>query len=115
MFNYDNRTFRGRNNSANSEVSDATVFHYFQQDNELSGTYNGGSIASGHLLGLVHADDSLPFHYHHLNTDGELMAGKCGSEPVAQPDGHLVMHERWQWRSGDRSSGSSELEELDQP
>ena len=38
MFHYDNRTFSGRNNPANGEVSNTIVFHNFQHGNELSGT-----------------------------------------------------------------------------
>jgi hypothetical protein len=62
-------------------------------------------------LGLVHPDGSLEFYYHHLNEEGALMAGHCTSIPRFE-DGKLILEERWQWLTGDRSSGKSEVEEV---
>ncbi|MEM7405836.1 MAG: n-acetylglutamate synthase [Pseudomonadota bacterium] len=109
--NYNGKTFRGRTNSANGEVGAATQFEYHQTGQLLTGTYRGGSVRAGQLLGVVHDDDTLTFQYHHLNESGELMAGRCESTPVIL-DGRLVMRERWQWLTGDRSAGTSEVEEV---
>ena len=111
--NYNGRIFRGRTNTDNGEVSGETRFHYFQEGDRLWGTYSGGSIVDGHLLGTVFPDDHLEFCYHHLNEDGELMAGKCHSVPSYDANGTLVMKENWQWFSGDQSSGESEVEEVE--
>jgi hypothetical protein len=110
--NYNGNMFRGRSSSDNGEVSAMTEFHCGQTATLLTGTCSGGDIASGQLLGVVNADDSLDFHYYHLNTEGVLMAGKCHSTPTLGEDGLLVMHEQWQWLTGDRSSGESEVEEI---
>lgn len=110
--NYHQRRFRGRNNSANGEVSHDTLFHYFQQGELLSGHYAGGAIAQGQLLGKVLPDGSLEFLYQHLNAAGELMAGRCRSTPARAPDGRLILHESWQWLTGDGSSGHSVVEEV---
>jgi hypothetical protein len=77
----------------------------------LTGDYSGGAIVVGHLLGVVSDDDSLEFNYHHLNTDGVLMSGRCESKPRVV-DGRLVLAERWQWLTGNRSHGESEVEEI---
>jgi hypothetical protein len=50
------------------------------------------------------------FCYHHLNTDGKLMAGKCISTPCYLFDGKLVLQEKWRWLTGERSKGYSEVE-----
>jgi len=50
--------------------------------------------------------------YEHVNKDGELMTGRCHSVPEKLADGRLRMHEKWQWTSGDQSSGESTLEEV---
>jgi len=109
---YDGRRFRGRNNSEGGEVSGETRFEYHQEGDLLWGHYAGGSVEEGHLLGTVHPDNRLSFCYHHRNTDGVLMAGRCESKP--RWDGErLVLEESWQWLTGDQSSGFSEVEEID--
>jgi len=112
MINYNNRKFRGRTNSPNGEVDRETIFHYHQEDDRLRGTYSGGAIETGQLVGTVQEDGSLNFLYHHLTANGTLMAGECHSEPVPGEDGRLILQERWRWLTGDLSSGVSEVEEI---
>lgn len=111
--NYNGRVFRGASNSDTGEVSAATVFVYRQQGTVLSGEYSGGEIAQGHLLGTVGVDGSLDFCYHHLNVHGEAMAGTCHSVPERDANGRLVLNESWRWFTGDGSSGSSVVVEID--
>jgi hypothetical protein len=40
------------------------------------------------------------------------MTGICRSTPEILPDGRIRLHEKWQWTSGDRSSGESIVEEI---
>ena len=112
MLNYHLRQFRGKSNSANGEVSPHTVFTYYQQGDRLWGEYAGGDILRGHLQGKVQPDGSLFFLYHHENTAGECMAGQCHSSPSLGENGQLLLRERWQWFTGDQSSGHSEVEEI---
>ena len=109
--NYDGKRFCGVANSDNGEVSSDTVFTYHQQDSMLWGEYSGGSIHAGDLRGVVHADGSLEFLYHHLATDGRLQAGRCLSTPELDHEGRVTLHERWQWLTGDRSKGESIVRE----
>lgn len=111
--NYDGRVFRVRSTSDNGEVDDATRFVYRQFGDRLTGSYRGGEIAEGHLLGCVDADGTLSFCYHHVTTGGELRAGRCTSTPTRTDEGRLVLKESWQWLTGDRSRGTSELIEVD--
>ena len=39
------------------------------------------------------------------------MTGICQSTPELLPNGKLRLHEAWQWTAGDRSKGSSVIEE----
>lgn len=110
--NYDGRVFAVRDNSDNGEVGDGTVFHYHQTGDRLTGTYEGGSIEQGHLVGSVHPDGSLVFVYHHVTTGGDLRAGRCESEPTRDDAGQLMLRECWQWFTGDGSTGTSELVEV---
>lgn len=110
--NYDNRRFASVSNSANGEVSTATVFEYHQDGALVWASYSGGSIVYGTLLAQVDEQDCLDMRYQHLNTAGELMTGRCHSTPEVLPDGRLRLHEQWQWTSGDGSAGTSVIEEI---
>ena len=109
---YDNKTFRSVSNTGTGEVSDATVFHYQQRGLVVWADYAGGAIVKGFLIATLQADMSLDMRYQHVNQANELMTGHCRSVPELLPDGRLRLHERWQWTSGDESSGESVIEEI---
>jgi hypothetical protein len=109
---YEGRVFHSVSNSSNGEVSSTTHFHYHQQERVVWAAYGGGEIALGTLIAKVNEDDSLDMRYQHLNVRGEFMAGECRSTPEVLPDGRIRLHEKWQWTTGDRSSGDSVIEEV---
>lgn len=113
--NYHGRVFRAVTNSDNGEVNSETRFTYYQEGKVLTGHYEGGAIAQGHILGQVSEDGSLQFLYHHLLENGELQCGQCQSIPKFTPKGQLQLHETWQWLSGDLSQGNSVIEEVIDP
>lgn len=108
---YDGKTFRSVTNTANGEVSGDTLFHYHQEGAIVWAEYGGGAIVRGTLIATVTPDNGLDMRYQHVNTAGELMTGRCRTTPEQLPDGRLRLHERWQWTSGDNSSGESIVEE----
>ena len=112
MFNYHNKMFRSVSNTSNGEVSNETFFHYQQTGSIVTAYYEGGSIKQGHLIAIVHENGCLDMRYHHINTAGELMTGICTSEPEALPNGKLRLHEKWQWTSGEKTDGTSIVEEV---
>jgi hypothetical protein len=63
------------------------------------------------MVGRVFADGSIEFLYQHRSDDGSLQSGHCRSKPERLPDGRLRLYETWQWSTGDRSSGTSIVEE----
>ena len=109
---YDGRTFRTVSNSETGEVGDGTLFHYHQKENLVWAEYSGGQIRLGTLIAKVLDDGSLDMRYQHINANGELMTGICRSTPELLPDGRIRLHEKWQWTSGDLSSGESVIEEI---
>jgi len=114
---YDNKTFRSITNTSNGEVGGDTLFHYHQQDKIVWADYAGGGIVKGFLIATLQADNTLDMRYEHVNTQGELMTGRCQSTPERLPDGRIRLYERWQWTSGDStpgdgSSGESIIEEV---
>ena len=104
--------FRSISNTENGEVGSDTVFHYHQEGSTVWADYAGGEIRRGHLIGSMLEDGRLEFLYHHVNTAGELSAGRCTSRPEALSDGRLRFLETWQWMTGDESSGTSIIEEI---
>jgi hypothetical protein len=110
--NFDNRFFRSVQNSSTGEVNAETRFHYRQKGQVVWATYEGGGITFGTLIASVLADGSLDMRYSHVNNRGELMTGRCRSIPEAMADGRIRLHEKWQWTSGDLSSGESVVEEF---
>jgi len=110
--NYHNKKFKAVKNTDNGEVSSETIFYYKQTENIVTAEYSGGEIISGHLIAIVDADGCLDMCYHHINTQGELMTGKCFSKPEILPGGRIRLYEKWQWTSGDFSEGESIVEEI---
>lgn len=113
---YNNRRFRSVQNSGSGEVSPDTLFQYHQAGNVVWAEYSGGHILRGHLIASCDEFGELDMRYHHINIRGELMTGLCTSTPEILADGRIRLHERWQWTSGDLSSGESVIEEVrDEP
>ena len=110
--NYNNKTFRPIRNTENGETSAETIFHYRQDGNLLTCEYSGGKIQKGHLIGLVDEAGNINMRYHQVNAKGELMTGICLSKPEVLENGKILLHESWQWTSGDGSKGESVLEEF---
>lgn len=109
---YNNKKFRPVQNSENGETTGETIFEYKQLDNILTSEYRGGQIVKGHLIGLVDPDGNIEMRYHQINKKGNLMTGICFSRPELTATGKIRLYENWQWTSGDKSSGTSILEEI---
>jgi hypothetical protein len=109
---YGGRLFRSISSEGASDTSEETVFKYEQKRNLLIGTYSGGGISFGQLIGLVDIAGRIDMRYHHLTTDGDLKTGVCLSIPEFLDDGKIRLHEKWRWTSGESGEGRSILEEL---
>ncbi|SMG46701.1 n-acetylglutamate synthase [Arenibacter troitsensis] len=110
--NYNNKKFKTILNSNNGETSSETIFEYRQKGNILTSEYQGGQIVKGQLIGLVDKEGNIDMRYHQVNDKGELMTGVCHSRPEILSNGKIRLHENWQWTSGDRSFGTSVIEEI---
>jgi len=110
--NYNNKKFKAVRNTANGETSSETIFNYQQTGSILTASYRGGSIVRGQLIGLVDNQGGIEMRYRHMNQQGELLTGKCTSQPEIMENGKIRLLETWQWTSGDLSKGNSILEEI---
>ena len=107
-----NKKMRPTMNTANGEVSEDTLFEYFQEGNMVWGTYSGGSVSRGVLLGTMNANRNIRFHYLQFDQEGNLLQGTSRSATEFLNDGRVVLYENWEW-SGNRSgSGNSIVEEI---
>jgi hypothetical protein len=111
-YNLDGKKFKSISNTENGEVSAETIFHYHQNNEIITADYSGGSIRKGHLIGKQLMSGQLEFVYHHINDNGELMVGKCSSTPEISENNKIKLIEKWQWLSGDKSQGESEIIEI---
>ncbi len=109
--NYNDKKFRPIINTENGETSNETLFHYKQVGNILTSEYAGGRIKHGHLIGLVDDSGIIEMRYHQVNDKNELMTGICISTPEILKNGKIRLHESWEWTSGDKSKGTSIIEE----
>ncbi|WP_298914005.1 hypothetical protein [uncultured Algimonas sp.] len=114
MIHYGERLFRAVRTEGDGDVGGDTVFRYDQRDQILIGTYSGGDVEYGSLLGRVEADGCLDFLYHHMTKSGALRSGRCESRPEVLPSGRIRLHERWEWTTGSGKGrrGTSVLEEV---
>ncbi|PXX25757.1 n-acetylglutamate synthase [Arenibacter sp. ARW7G5Y1] len=110
--NYNNKKFRTVVNSENGETNKETIFEYRQKGNILTSEYRGGHIVEGHLIGLVDPAGNINMSYHQINGKGELITGVCHSRPEVLSNGKIRLHEKWQWTSGNNSTGKSVIEEI---
>lgn len=109
--NYNNKVFKPISNTDNCETSNETIFQYKQVGNIVTATYSGGKIIQGHLIGLVDSFGNIEMRYHQVNEKNELMTGICKSTPEILANGKIRLHEAWEWTSGDKSTGTSIIEE----
>lgn len=104
------RTFRAVAEVDGGEVGTETTFHYLEEDGIVEGTYAGGVIVSGFLVG-TRSGDTLDFRYCQLNSDGETSTGHCTATLSRLQDGRLRLDETWEWESR-AGSGTSAVEEV---
>ena len=108
--NLNGRKFGALSNSESGEVSDETIFYYFQKGDIIWATYEGGEILFGTLSGQIQGN-KLKFNYQHRNLANQFMTGICHTD-IKLVDGKIQLHEKWKWTCADFSEGTSVLEEV---
>lgn len=112
-YNLEGKIFTSLSNTNNGEVNENTHFYYHQKGSMVWAEYEGGQVKKGHLIANIIEDGKLDMRYQHINSDGQLMIGRCLSTPEIMENGYLKFKEEWEWLSGDRSKGYSEIVEID--
>jgi hypothetical protein len=89
-----------------------TVFHYRVDGAAITGSYQGGRIRVGHLVGRVTGAETIEMLYQCVTTDGELLAGWSRGRVGADAAGHPTLAFEWGWLSGAEGGGESRYREL---
>ena len=101
-------TFRAVSNSKNGSLNTETEMRFTSDDGIVVGTYSGGTIAAGHVLGKHLGESQLQMLYQAATTSGEIQAGTAHArfEPDEQERMRMILE--WRWLTGDGSAGRSE-------
>lgn len=109
---YNNRKFRGIVNYHDGDLTEDTLFTYYQEGKIVWGTFKGGGVLLGTLIALVDASGCLDMRFQYINTKLKHIAGSCLSTLETLEDGRYRLHEIWKVTEGSEGSGSSVVEEL---
>ncbi|WP_350286110.1 hypothetical protein [uncultured Croceitalea sp.] len=93
--------------------SGETIFHYFQSGTKITGKYEGGSIAEGHIIGKQTQNSEIELLYQCLTVEGELKVGESKGTVSETQSGKLKLKFDWNWLNGDLSGGKSEYIEIE--
>jgi hypothetical protein len=107
-----NRRMRPKMNTINGEVSEETLFEYFQNDNIVWGTYSGGTIQRGVLIGRMAKNGDCQINYLQLNNSNEINTGISQSATEFLNDGRIILYEDWEWTGNKTGGGRSVIEEI---
>jgi hypothetical protein len=98
--------------NAHGVSSADTVFHYRTDGSLITGTYAGGRIRAGQLVGRVTSPKTIELLFQCVTTEGELMAGQSSGRVGEDAAGRATLEFDWSWLTGDRSGGVSRYVEL---
>src|SRR5688572_20433375 len=101
-------TFRAISNSKHGTINPETEMRFTYDDGIVIGSYSGGTVTVGHVLGKHLGDSEMEMLYHSANASGEIQAGRAHARFASDMEDGMRMVLDWQWLTGDRSSGQSE-------
>lgn len=90
----------------------ATTFQYFVDGEMVTGSYHGGEIAAGQIIGKVTGSTTLELLFQCRTVDSQLLSGQSSGRVSRNHDGLLTIHFDWIWLTGDRSGGTSHYIEI---
>lgn len=116
LMKIDGRRMHVVESNSGSVVSTDTVLTLRSRESHIEGSYAGGSILSGYLVGFIQDNDPSRFLFRYIQADssGNLDSGLSTAVLEETPDGRLRMIERYRWISRD-GSGINIFEELPGP
>jgi hypothetical protein len=92
-------------------VSADTLIRFTQKGSRVMGTYSGGAVTRGCLMGHLSNDGTLAFRYVQRETSGEVHAGRSICDVVRLDDGKRRILEHFRWRTK-QGAGTNVFDEL---
>ncbi len=105
--NLEGKTFRAVSNSENGSINGDTEIRFSADGAFVVGSYSGGTVVTGHVLGKRLSDDEMDLLYQGGTLEGAIQAGKAHAVFKVDQQGHMYMYLDWQWLTGDKSKGRS--------
>ena len=100
-------------NTGGGQVNEQTTFEYQQDGDIVWGTYSGGEVKRGVLVGKMNASRDMSISYMQIDEEGKFYQGTSKSSTEYLNDGRLVLYEDWIWTGGDRKGeGNAIIEEI---
>lgn len=90
----------------------ATTFQYFVDGESITGSYHGGEIAAGQIIGKITGPTTMELLFQCRTVDGQLLSGQSSGRICRNHDGLLTIDFDWFWLTGDRSGGTSHYIEI---
>ncbi len=108
----DGKKMKPNLNTQGGQVSEDTTFEYLQDGDYVWGTYYGGEVKRGVLVGKMTASRDINFFYMQLDADGGFHQGTSRSNTEYLNDGRLVLYEDWVWTGDKKGEGNAVIEEI---
>jgi hypothetical protein len=100
--------FRAVSNSKHGSINTDTEMHFTSDEGVVVGSYGGGTVIIGHVIGKHVGDSEIEMLYHSASVGGVIQAGKAHGRFALDGEGQMHMYLDWQWLTGDEASGQSE-------
>nr|WP_236669099.1 hypothetical protein [Aquimarina mytili] len=92
--------------------SNETIFRYYQNDKIITGSYKGGAIFKGTIVGKQTGSNTIELLFQCITDNGELKSGESKGTITKDSSGKLQLRFVWTWLNGDQTGGTSEYIEL---
>src|SRR5688572_13935052 len=89
--------FRAVSNSKHGSINTETEMRFTSDDGIVIGSYAGGSVITGHVIGKHVGDSEIEMLYHSASADGAIQAGSAHGRFVLDGEGRMYMYLDWQW------------------
>src|SRR5688500_6379593 len=105
IMNLAGTTFRAVSNSKHGSINTETEMHFTSDEGIVIGSYAGGSVTTGHVIGKRVSDAEIEMLYQSATSGGEIQAGRAHGRFELDEEGRMHMYLDWQWLTGDGATG----------
>lgn len=92
----DNKQFFLVNNDKGLSTKE-TIFKYSEKNGVITGSYKGGNIKKGQILGKRVGENELELLFHSITNDGELKSGKSKGVIAKDKKRKTTLSFDWYW------------------